>query len=118
MGKLQKRDIKGAQKEKGALKEKCAPKEKDVEGDFLLPKPKTPGNRGTSPVPSSSSTNPLDFVSHHVAMSEEHQKKGLELKENKLKLKALREERKAKDAANHATELAICNESKTTNKLK
>ena len=38
------------------------------------------------------SSNPLDFVSHRVAMSEECQKRGLELKENKLKLKALREE--------------------------
>ena len=58
MGKLRKHDIKGAQKEKGAPKEKCALKEKDVEGDFLLPNPKTLGNRSTSPVPSSSSTNP------------------------------------------------------------
>ena len=107
MGNLRKRDIKGVQKEKGSLKEKCALKEKDVEGDFLLPNPKTPGNRSTSPVPSSSSTNPLDFISHHVAMSEERQKKGLELKENKLKLKVLREECKAKEAANHATELAM-----------
>ena len=41
---------------------------------------KTPGNRSTSPVPSSSSTNPLDFVSHRVAMSEERQKKGWNLK--------------------------------------
>ena len=49
----------------------------------------------------------MDFVSHHVAMSEEHQKKWLEFKENKLKLKVLREERKAKEAANRATELAM-----------
>ena len=89
MGKLQKHDIKGAQKEKDALKEKCAPKDKDLEGDFLLQNMKTPGNRSTSPVPSNSSANPLDFISHCVAMSEERQKKGLELKENKLKLKAL-----------------------------
>ena len=34
-------------------------------------------------------------------------KKGLEFKENKLKLKALREERKAKEAANRATELPM-----------
>ena len=34
-------------------------------------------------------------------------KKGLEFKENKLKLKALREERKAKEAANRTTELAM-----------
>ena len=107
MGKLQKRDIKGAQKEKGAPKEKSAPKEKDLEGDVQMQNLKTPGNRSTSSVPSSSSTNPLDFVSHHVAMSEEHQKKGLELKENKLKLKALREESKAKEATNRATELAM-----------
>ena len=107
MGKLRKRDIRGSQKEKGAPKEKCAPKEKDVKGDFLLPNLKTLGNRSTSPVPSSSSSNPLDFVSHRAAMSEEHQKKGLELKENKLKLKVLREERKAKEAANRATELAM-----------
>ena len=107
MGKLQKRDIKGAQKEKDALKEKCAPKDKDVEGDFLLHKVKTPGNRSTSPVPSNSSANPLDFVSHRVAMSEERQKKGLELKENKLKLKALQEECKVKEAANRATKLAM-----------
>ena len=107
MGKLQKCDIKGAQKEKDAPKEKCAPKDKDVEGDFLLHNVKTPGNRSTSPVPSNSSANPLDFVSHHVAMSEERQKKGLELKENKLKLKVLREECKAKEAANRATELAM-----------
>ena len=40
-------------------------------------------------------------------MSEERQKSGLELKENKLKLKALQEERKAKEAANCATELAM-----------
>ena len=107
MGKLQKHDIKGAQKEKDAPKEKCAPKDKDVEGDFLLHNVKTPGNRSKSPVPSNSNANPLDFVSHRVAMSEEHQKKGLELKENKLKLKALREERKVKEAANRATELAM-----------
>ena len=68
---------------------------------------KAPGNRSTSPVPSNSSANPLDFVSHRVAMSEEHQKKGLEMKENKLKLKVLREERKVKEAANRATELAM-----------
>ena len=107
MGKLRKRDIKGAQKEKGAPAEKSAPKEKDLEGDVQIQNLKTPGNRSTSPVPSSSSTNPLDFVSHRVAMSEERQKKGLEFKENKLKLKALREERKAKEAANRATELAM-----------
>ena len=107
IGKLRERDIKGAQKEKAAPKEKCAPKDKEVEGDFLLPNVKTPGNRSTSPVPSSSSTNPLDFVSHCVAMSEECHKKGLELKENKSKLKALREECKAKEAANRATELAM-----------
>ena len=83
MGKLQKRDIKGAQKEKGAPKEKCAPKKKDVEGDFLLPNPKTPGNRSTSPVTSSYSTNPLDFISHCVAMSEERQKKGLKIESAK-----------------------------------
>ena len=40
-------------------------------------------------------------------MSEERQKKGLELKENKLKLKVLREECKAKEATNRATELAM-----------
>ena len=40
-------------------------------------------------------------------MSEERQKKGLELKENKLKLKVPPEERKAKEAANRATELAM-----------
>ena len=34
-------------------------------------------------------------------------KKGLEFKENKLKLKALREECKAKEVANRATELAM-----------
>ena len=34
-------------------------------------------------------------------------KKGLEFKENKLKLKALREERKVKEAANRTTELAM-----------
>ena len=44
MGKLRKRDIKGAQKEKDAPKEKCAPKDKDVEGDFLLHNMKTPSN--------------------------------------------------------------------------
>ena len=82
-------------------------KDKDVKGDFLLPNVKTPGNQSTSPVPSNSSTNPLDFVSHHVAMSEERQKKGLELKESNLKLKALREERKAKEATNRTTELAM-----------
>ena len=68
---------------------------------------KTPGNRSTSPVHSNSSANPLDFVSHRVAMSEERQKKGLELKENKLKLKALREEHNATEAANRATKLAM-----------
>ena len=72
-----------------------------------MPNQKTPGNRSTSPVPSNSSSNPLDFVSHCVAMSEECQKRGLELKENKLKLKALREEHKAKEATNCATELAM-----------
>ena len=40
-------------------------------------------------------------------MSEERQKEGLEFKENKLKLKALQEERKAKEAANRAIELAM-----------
>ena len=80
MGKLQKRDIKGAQKEKGAPAEKLAPKEKDLKGDVQMQNLKTPGNRSTSPGPSSSSTNPLDFVSHRVAMSEERQKKGWNLK--------------------------------------
>ena len=80
MGKLRKRDIKGAQKEKDAPAEKSAPKEKDLEGDVQIQNLKTPGNQSTSPVPSSSSTNPSDFVSHRVAMSEEHQKKGWNLK--------------------------------------
>ena len=75
MGKLRKRDIKGAQKEKDAPAEKSAPKEKDLEGNVQIQNLKTPGNRSTSPVPSSSSTNPLDFVSHHVAMSEEAKKR-------------------------------------------
>ena len=75
MGKLQKRDIKGAQKEKGAPAEKSAPKEKDLEGDVQMQNLKTPGNGSTSPMPSCSSTNPLDFVSHRVAMSEECQKR-------------------------------------------
>ena len=92
MGKLRKCDIKGTQKDKGDPTENDAPKEGDVDGDFILPVQKTPGNRSTSPIPSNTSSNPLDFVSHHVAMSEERQKRGLELKENKLKLKALREE--------------------------
>ena len=92
LGKLRKRDIKGTQKDKGDPTENEAPKEGDVDGDFVLPVQKTPGNRSTSPVPSNTSSNPLDFVSHRVAMSEERQKRGLELKENKLKLKALREE--------------------------
>ena len=89
MGKLRKHDIKGTQKDKGDPTENEAPKEGDVGGDFVLPVQKTPGNRSTSPVPSNTSSNPLDFVSHRVAMSEECQKRGLELKENKLKLKAL-----------------------------
>ena len=107
MGKLRKRDIKGTQKDKGDPTENDAPKEGDVDGDFVLPVQKTPGNRSTSPVPSNASSNPLDFVSHRVAMSEERQTRALELKENKLKLKALREERKAREAANRATELAM-----------
>ena len=107
MGKLRKQDIKGTQKDKGDPTANESPKEGDVDGDFVLPVQKTPGNRSTSPVPSNTSSNPLDFVSHHVAMSEERQKRGLELKENKLKLKALREERKAREAANRATELAM-----------
>ena len=107
MGKLRKRDLKGTQKDKGDPTANESPKEGDVDGDFILPVQKTPGNRSTSPVPSNTSSNPLDFVSHRVAMSEERQKRGLELKENKLKLKALREERKAREAANRATELAM-----------
>ena len=104
---MRKRYIKGTQKDKGDPTETDSPKEGDVDGDFVLPAQKTPGNQSMSPVPSNRSSNPLDFVSHRVAMSEEHQKRGLELKENKLKLKALREERKAKEAANCATELAL-----------
>ena len=107
MGKLRKRDLKGTQKDKGDPTANESPKEGDVDGDFILPVQKTPGNRSTSPVLSNTSSNPLDFVSHRVAMSEERQKRGLELKENKLKLKALREERKAREAANRATELAM-----------
>ena len=80
MGKLRKRDIKGAQKEKDAPAEKSAPKEKALKGDVQIQNLKTLGNRSTSPVPSSSSTNPLDFVSHRVAMLEERQKKGWNLK--------------------------------------
>ena len=106
MGKLRKHDIKGAQKEKDAPAEKSAPKEKDLEGDVQIQNLKILGNRSTSPVPSSSSTNPLDFVSHCVAMLEECQKR-VGIQKNKLKLIALQEERKAKEAANRATELAM-----------
>ena len=71
MGKLRKHDAKGAQKDK----EPRVHKHKEIEGDFRLPVPKTPGNQSTSPIPSSSSTNGLDFVSQHVAISEERQKR-------------------------------------------
>ena len=74
MGKLRKRDIKATQKEKGDPTENDAPKEGDVDGDFILPVQKTLGNRSTSPIPSNMSSNPLDFVSHRVAMSEKRQR--------------------------------------------
>ena len=50
--------------------------------------------------------NGLDFVSQRVAISEECQKKGLELKE-KIRLKMKREEPKAKEASNYESEIAM-----------
>ena len=89
MGKSRKHDAKGAQKDK------------EIEGDFRLPTLKTPGNRSTSPVPSSSSTNGLDFISQHVV------KKGFGIEGKKLKLKTKREECRAKEALNCEAEIAM-----------
>ena len=69
LGKLRKCDAKGSQKDK------------DVDVDCHLPTQKTPGNQSMSPIPSSSSHNGLDLINQHVAQSEEHQRKGLEIKE-------------------------------------
>ena len=55
LGKLRKYDAKGSQKDK------------DVDIDCHLQTQKTPGNRSTSPILSSSSNNGLDFVNQHVA---------------------------------------------------
>ena len=55
----------------------------------------TPRNQSTSPIPSSSSNNGLDFINQNVARSEEHQRKRLERKEKKLDLKTRKEECKA-----------------------
>ena len=71
MGRLRKRDAKAAPKDKEAR----VHKDKEIEGDSQLPTPKTPGNRSTSPIPSNASMNGLDFVSQHVAISEECQKR-------------------------------------------
>ena len=60
-----------------------------------------------SPIPSSSGNNGLDFVNQHVAWSDEHQRKGLEIKETKLDLKTRREEHKTKEASNHEAEIRM-----------
>ena len=72
-----------------------------------MPTQKTPGNQSTSPIPSSSSNNGLDFINQHVARSEEHQRKGLEIKEKKLDLKTKRQQCKAKEASNHEAEIEM-----------
>ena len=95
LGKLRKCDAKGSQKDK------------DVDIDCHLPTQKTPGNRSMSPIPSSSSNNGLDFINQHVARSEEHQRKGLEIKGKKLDLKTRREEHKAKEASNCEAEIEM-----------
>ena len=59
-----------------------------------------------SPILSSSSNNGLDFVNQCVAQSEEHQRKGLEIKE-KLDLKTKREECKVKEASNCKVEIEM-----------
>ena len=68
LGKLRKSDAKGSQKDK------------EVEVDCHLQMQKTPGNWSSSPIPSLSSNNSMDFVNQHVAQTEEHQRKGLEIK--------------------------------------
>ena len=68
LGKLRKCDAKGPQKDK------------EVEVDCHLQMHKTPGNRSSSPILSLSSNNSMDFVNQHVAQTEEHQRKGLEIK--------------------------------------
>ena len=53
LGRLRKHDAKGSQK--------------DVDVDCHLQTQKTPGNWSSSPIPSLSSNNGLDFVNQHVA---------------------------------------------------
>ena len=55
LGKLRKRDAKGSQKDK------------EVEVDCHLQTQKTPVNHSSSPIPSLSSNNDMDFVNQHVA---------------------------------------------------
>ena len=69
LGKLRKCDAKGSQKDN------------DVDIDCHLQTQKTRGNQSSSPILSLSSNNGLDFVNQCVAQLEEHQRKGLEIKE-------------------------------------
>ena len=69
LGKLRKCDAQGSQKDK------------DIDIDCHLQTQKTRGNRSSSPILSLSSNNGLDFVNQCVAQLEEHQRKGLEIKE-------------------------------------
>ena len=55
LGKLRKRDAKGSQKDK------------EVEVDCHLQMQKTPVNHSSSPIPSLSSNNDMDFGNQHVA---------------------------------------------------
>ena len=69
LGKLRKCNAKGSQKDK------------EIEVDCHVQMQKTPGNRSSSPIPSLSRHNGMDFVNQHVAHLEERQRKGLEIKE-------------------------------------
>ena len=68
LGKLRKCDAKGSQKDN------------EIEVDCHVQMQKTPGSQSSSPIPSLSSNNGMDFVNQHVAHLEECQRKGLEIK--------------------------------------
>ena len=93
LGKLGKHNVKGSQKEK------------EFKVDCNVQMQKTPSNQSSSPVPSLSSNNGMDFVNQCVAQSEECQRKGLEIK--KLDLKTKREEHKVKEASNREAEIEM-----------
>ena len=63
LGELRKHDTKGSQKDK------------EIEVDCHVQTLKTPGNLSSSPIPSLSSNNGMDFVNQCIACLKEHQSK-------------------------------------------